>query len=143
MVYELLIVEDDTFQLEVIASQLATLPVEIIKAVDASQALEQLKHHEFDVVLSDFQLPGMDGIELLRQIKEKSPKTVVLLMTAHATVENAVDALKLGAYHYFQKPLDFPLVKSLVEKIFKQLDADREREYLYQELSKFQYDNLI
>jgi DNA-binding NtrC family response regulator len=75
-------------------------------ASDGSEALARLADRNYDVVVSDIRMPGADGFEVLRHVKEKSPDTEVVLMTAFASIDKAVEAIKLGAYDYLQKPFD-------------------------------------
>ena len=76
----------------------------VIEAADGQEALERIACHEFDLTVTEIRLPDMDGIELLRQIKARSPEAIVILMTAAASLETAVEALRLGAWDYLLKP---------------------------------------
>ncbi len=76
----------------------------VSEAADGQEALEQIDRHEFDLTVTEIWLPDMDGIELLRQIKARSPEAIVILMTAAASLETAVEALRLGAWDYLLKP---------------------------------------
>lgn len=76
----------------------------VIEAADGQEALERIDQHEFDLTLTEIRLPDMAGIELLRQIKARSPEAIVILMTAAASLETAVEALRLGAWDYLLKP---------------------------------------
>jgi len=75
-------------------------------AADGDRALALLAAQSFDVVLTDIRMPGADGMEVLRRVRHESPSTEVVLMTAHGTVQSAVEAMKQGAYDYLEKPFD-------------------------------------
>jgi len=75
-------------------------------AEDAKAALRQLQTESWDIVLLDIKMPGMDGIELLRRARQEAPDAVFMMLTAHGTIETAVEALKLGAFDYLTKPVD-------------------------------------
>lgn len=74
------------------------------EAADGDEALEMVDFHEYDVILSDIRMPGMNGVELLRRIKADSPDSIVILMTGYASLNTAVEALRLGAHDYLIKP---------------------------------------
>ncbi len=83
---------------------------------DPSQALAAISPTRFDVVISDLKMPGMDGIELLRSLRTRSVETPFVLMTAYATVPNAVEAMRLGAFDYIQKPFEADAIGLVVER---------------------------
>ena len=75
-------------------------------ASEGAQALELLAEREFDVVLTDLKMPGADGFAVVKAVRQRWPRTEVIMMTAFASIESAVQAIKLGAYDYLQKPFD-------------------------------------
>jgi len=95
------------------------------EAATAAAALEQMAE-EVDLVLLDFRLPDADGMNVLRRIKEVSPDTLVILMTAYSTVQNAVEAMRLGAYHYVNKPFNLDEVALMVDKALETSRLRRE-----------------
>jgi two-component system response regulator FlrC len=80
----------------------------VVAAKDGREAAKLLDERGFDLVLTDLKMPGLDGMALLRKIRSEQPETEVIMMTAHGTVDNAVEAMKLGAFEYLQKPLSGP-----------------------------------
>ena len=79
-------------------------------------ALESLEAAPSDVVITDFKMPGMSGVELMASVRAHNQDTLFILMTAYGTVENAVEAMKQGAYDYLPKPLDMKRLRALVQK---------------------------
>jgi DNA-binding NtrC family response regulator len=92
--------------------------------------------HKFDVLLCDVNLPGLDGIEVLERMAQQSPDTFVLLITAYATVESAVDAFHKGAHDYLMKPIILQEVERKVRRLLRQRDLFRENQWLRRELNR-------
>jgi two-component system response regulator AtoC len=119
-----LVVDDKENMLELLREALSG-EHEVTTAPDGARALSLVAGQEFDVVISDVCMPGADGFEVLRAVKQSHRDTEVVLMTAHATVQSAVEAMKLGAYDYLVKPFD---VDQAAEIIGRALESKRLQE---------------
>ena len=112
----ILIVDDQEMMRDSLASTLAREGHEIVACSDGPTAITRLGGSRFDLLISDLKMPKMTGIELLQEARRIRPDLPVVLMTAFATVQTAVEAMKLGAYDYIQKPFDGEEIKILVER---------------------------
>ena len=113
---KVLIVDDEQKFVDYLRKRLENRELIVSTAYSGEQALEALKDNPQDVVVLDVLMPGMDGIATLREIKAREPLTEVIMLTGHASVESAIDGMKLGAYDYLMKPCE---TDDLVDKIRK------------------------
>ena len=118
---KILLVDDETDFLESLSERMRTRGMDVDTSESASEALNKVSQGDFDAVVLDLIMPGMDGLEALRILKEKDPKLQVILLTGHATVEKGVEAIKSGAMDLLEKPTD---IETLTQKI-KEATAKR------------------
>src|SRR3954452_2514178 len=116
---KILVVEDDESLRRVMQVQLEKAGHKTAVAADAGQALEVLNHEAQDVVITDLNLPGISGLELLKRVRAEHPDTVTIVVTAYGTVTSAVDAMKAGAYDYVMKPVHSYELKVLVDRVLE------------------------
>jgi len=132
----IVVVDDDGSQRELLAGFLAELGAEVREAADGPSALERVRAGLPDVVLTDFRMPGMDGRQLLREIKALNPDVEVIVVTAYGTVVDAVACLKEGAADYLLKPLDLDAVEHVVRRSVEHRHLLRENRDLRRRLGE-------
>jgi two-component system OmpR family response regulator len=103
--FRILIVDDENDFREAIIKRLRARKIDVEGADSGLNALEMLSNQDFDVVVLDVKMPGMDGIETLREIKHKKPLVEVIMLTGHASVESGIQGMQLGAFDYVMKPV--------------------------------------
>ena len=123
----LLIVDDEKRFLETTEKLLAKKGYETITAASGEEALEKLGDHPVHVVILDVKMPGMDGNEVLKEIKRRHPLVEVIMLTGHATVESAIDGLKAGAADYLMKPADINELAAKAEEAFSRRSQIEEK----------------
>lgn len=111
-----LVVDDEENIVEVVQNALKTQGFEVSTTTDSAQATSLIENNDFDLVITDLKMSPVDGMAILRRCKEKDPHTQVLMMTAFASVETAVDAMKSGAYDYIIKPFKLSELKLVVQR---------------------------
>lgn len=121
----LLIVDDEEEFVHTLSERLTMRDYDVTTALSGEEAIEKVKDYNFDVVILDVSMPGMSGVEALGQIKKIKPLIEVIMLTGHATVESAVDGMKLGALDYLLKPCKND---ELIQKITAASDRKAEHE---------------
>ena len=116
MTEKVLLVDDEKDFVEALEERMRTRGMNVKSTVSPKEALEIADKESFDAIILDLKMPGMDGLEILKILKEKSPELQIILLTGHATVQNGIEAMKLGAMDLIEKPVD---IVTLTEKIKK------------------------
>jgi DNA-binding NtrC family response regulator len=127
---KVLLVDDEAEFVETLAERLEVRGFDVTTASSGAEALERIQEREIDLVVLDVQMPGLDGVEALRQIKQRKPLIEVIMLTGHATVQTAIDGMKLGAFDFLLKPTE---TEELVEKIRRAFTRKAEQDRRIQE----------
>lgn len=140
----LLVVDDEESIREFLEIMLKKEGYEITLAEDGAKAKEVLSKKSFDMIISDLQMPNMNGIELLKFVKDSSPDTVFMMITAFGTTETAVEAMKMGAYDYITKPFKIDEVRLNIQNALRSKNLEVENRSLKKELVKeYSFQNII
>src|SRR6266702_1712190 len=132
----ILIVDDELSMRDFLAILLEREGYQTERAASAEAALNMLDSAGYDLIISDVSMPGLDGLALLQKVKMISPEIAVLLVTAFTTAEQAVEAMKLGAYDYIAKPFKVEEIKVLVRNALEKRDLKKENLRLKQEIQE-------
>jgi len=120
--FNVLVVDDEQEFRDMTIKRLSKRDIMAEGVESGEMAIERIRRGDIDVVLLDVKMPGMGGVEALRQIKQKKPLTEVVMLTGHASVESGIDGMKLGAFDYLMKPMEF---ESLLEKLSEAYERKR------------------
>lgn len=131
----ILIVDDDNAHRDALKRLMRAWGYAVTEAEDGEQAIDLVRNHSFDLVLSDVRMARMDGINALKEILAYNPALPVILMTAYSSVETAVEALRIGAYDYLIKPLDYDLLKQTLQEAIERSRHSVENRELRRQLS--------
>ena len=139
-----LIVDDEKGMRDFLSIMLKKEGYAVVASESADKASELVGKGEFDLVISDIAMPGKSGIEILKQTKAANPDTPVIMITAYASTESAIEALKLGAYDYIIKPFDVEEMKTVVRNAIEKRRLENENRALKRELKeKLRFDEMI
>ncbi|MBI5472545.1 MAG: sigma-54-dependent Fis family transcriptional regulator [Ignavibacteriae bacterium] len=138
-----LLVDDEQNIVKTVTIGLEAVGFEVAAFTEPLKALETLRERSFDLAFYDLKMSPVDGMELLRETRKISPFTTVILMTAHGSIDSAVEAIKLGAYDYIQKPFEFSELKLFAEKVFEHHAMKRELQELKRELREKNTGDII
>ena len=131
---KVLLIDDDDSLRRVTEYSLHSAGFHVLSAANGEQGLDAFRADSPQVVITDIQMPGLSGYDVLQQIKTERPETIVIVITAYSTVEKAVDAMKQGAYDYLAKPFSRDELVMVVEKAFNLLGLQEENQRLRNEL---------
>ena len=141
---KVLLVEDDNTVREMISQFLKRWGYHVHEAPTGTEAVKRLNEKNYDIVVTDLKLPGVDGLEILRKIQGDIPKTLGILITGFGTIQNAIEAMRLGAFDYMLKPLDMDQFKTVIERALdfqKNHDPGRHADRLPKNV--IEYKNII
>ena len=140
----ILLIDDEISQLTSLKSFLSRRNHTIYTAENGSDALDIIHKNLIDVALTDFRMPGMNGLEVLKEIKKINPEIEVVVTTAYGNIDQAVDIMKSGAYDYLTKPIDLDELENLLFRIKEKKNLLKENKYLREQLKeKFKFDSII
>jgi len=141
---KVLVVDDDSLMKDFLKEALGRSDYSVDLASTGEEALEKIKDKDYDVILSDIRMPSMGGMELLEATKEYLPDAEVIMMTAYGTVENAVEAMKLGAFDYVMKPFSADAIEMKLKRAFEQMRLKKENKNLHQALENtYSFGNIV
>ncbi|MCD6521353.1 sigma-54-dependent Fis family transcriptional regulator [Candidatus Calescamantes bacterium] len=141
---EILLIEDDTRAREGLKIALEEEGYSVIEASTGEEGLKWIKRKHIPLLITDLKLPGINGMEVLKKTLKISPSTEVIILTAYGTVENAVEAMKEGAYHYLTKPINLDEFLIVVKKALDHYRLKEKVELLEKELEeRYSFENII
>ncbi len=123
----ILIVDDEEQFVRALSERLAIRNYDVTTSLSGEDALEKVRHYNFDVVILDVRMSGIDGLDVLREIKKLKPLTEVIMLTGHGTVEIAIEGMKLGAFDFLIKPCDAEKLDTKIKKAQEKKVEQEER----------------
>lgn len=132
---KVLIVDDDEIIREFIQKSMDRVGMETFTAPSGSKALDILKNNTIDLIFTDMKMPKMSGLELIKKVKELSPRTIIVVITAFGSIDNAVEAMRLGAFNYLLKPFTLEALEAVLEKANELYALVGENDYLKETVS--------
>jgi DNA-binding NtrC family response regulator len=140
----ILIIDDEPLMRISIADALKAEGYQVKVAATGPEGVDFIKKEQFDLIISDLRLPGLDGLQVLQTCREVSARTGVILITAHGSVETAVEAMKIGAYDYVTKPFSMDELLLIVKRLVKMLELEDENRLLREELEgRFSFRGIL
>ncbi len=134
--YNILVIDDEATQRDVLTGYLKKKGYKIFSASSGREGIEIAGRNPVDIILSDFKMPDLNGIEVLEQVKKINPEISFVIVTAYGTVENAVKAMRLGAFDYISKPVDLDELDLMIERIIEHKNLKSENQLLKTQLQE-------
>jgi DNA-binding NtrC family response regulator len=141
--FEILVVDDDKRMRQLIEEILTEGVFSAASSGDGRDALLMLKERPYDLIITDLKMPYVDGMDILAYAKQVNPDALVIMITAHGTIESAIEAIRKGAYDYIQKPFDPDRLLLIIERATKHLKLIYENKRLADEVESFLHDDII
>jgi len=139
-----LVIDDDPLIRKTLSSYLSKKGFEAVAAEDGEEGIQKYEEHIPDLVILDIRLPDVDGLEVLGRIREKNPNASIIIMTAYDDMKTTIEAIKLGAFEYLVKPLDYVELDLTIDKAFQIRSLEDKVSYLLEEKQKeYTIDNII
>jgi two-component system, NtrC family, response regulator AtoC len=140
---KILVVDDDLLMRNFLTEALLRKKIEVVSVDSGEKAIALLENDSFDMVITDLKMKAVTGMEVLQKVKELSPNTLVIVITAFGTIENAVEAMKNGAFHYILKPFSWESLSAIIEKAQQYMALVQENDYLRKEVRDKGYRNKV
>lgn len=141
---KILVVDDELAIQKALVKFLQSLSYDVDSASDGAEAIEKAKNKVYQLVITDLKMPNMTGIDLIKNLKKINPQITCLVMTGFGTIESAVEAIKVGAFHYVTKPFELDDIAMLVEKALKFQQLSDENQILKKQIKKkYGFENII
>ena len=134
--YTILIIDDEAAQRDVLTGYLKKKGYKILSASSGKEGIETANSNQVDIIFSDYKMPDITGLEVLEQVKKINPEISFVIVTAYGTVENAVKAMRLGAYDYLSKPIDLDELDLMIGRIIENKNLKSENELLKTQLKE-------
>ncbi len=141
---KLLIVDDEQGMRDLLSIMLRKQGYEVDVAESGEEAISRVTREEYDLLVTDISMPGLDGLTVLRRVREIAPELPTILITAYASTESAIEALKLGAYDYIVKPFDVEEFKIVISHTLERKRLEKENRFLREELQgQYSFEGLL
>lgn len=133
-----LLVDDEVDFVEALSARMEARGLVVETATNGEEAIQKVHDRRFDAIILDLAMPGMDGIETLRALRELQPELQVILLTGHATLQKGVEAMKLGAMDFLEKPVDINLLMDKIKQAKSTTDelTEKKTEQIVQDILK-------
>ncbi len=141
---KILIIDDDSLIRDFLAETLSRMDFELATATNGKTGIEEFNNGHVDLVITDIRMPDVSGMEVLKHVKTVKPNTAVVIMTAYGTIDNAVEAMKIGAFDYITKPFSADAIEIAVKKVFQYMNLEEENRHLRKEIEGiYGFDQII